>query len=192
MKPAFEFLKTTSVNGFLILLPVGLAIVAIEELFDVAVLITQPIASYFSGNDLLSGTAIAVVLLFLLFFFVGFTARSRTGKYIGRWLEKTILEKLGIYSMLKHFTQQFNNNDDMEGYLPAVLTDGDTQVLVFIIEEHKNKRLTVFIPHAPMGVSGTVQCVSPERVRKLNVSRVDILDCQRYWGLGTKALLEQS
>lgn len=191
MKFVFEFLKTTAVTGFVVLLPVGLALAAIEELFDTVVLITQPLAAYFLEDEFLSGTVIAIIFLFLLFFFVGVIATSRTGKQFGHWLEKTFLKKLGIYSMLKHFTQQFSNNNDKEGYFPAVLTQGDTQVLAFIIEEHKNKRLTVFIPHAPMGISGTVQCVSPEHVSKLNASRMDILDCQRYWGLGTKALLEQ-
>jgi uncharacterized membrane protein len=70
-----------------------------------------------------------------------------------------------------------------------VLTQGDSEILAFLFEEHRNGKLTVFIPTAPMDAMGSIQCVLQGSVRELDVHRTAILDCLRYWGLGTKVLL---
>jgi uncharacterized membrane protein len=63
-------------------------------------------------------------------------------------------------------------------------------MLAYIVEEHADGNLTVFVPLASTPGVGTIQIVGNAKVEKLDASMMDTLGCLFNWGSGTEALLK--
>ena len=73
----------------------------------------------------------------------------------------------------------------------AVATIRDSDMLAFIVEEHDNGDFTVFVPSAPTPTIGSVHCMRPEKVRKLDVPMSAAVNSLMQWGIGSKELFAQ-
>jgi hypothetical protein len=63
-------------------------------------------------------------------------------------------------------------------------------MLAYIVEEHADGKLTVFVPLGSTPGVGTIQIVGHAKVKKLDASMMDTLGCLFNWGSGTEALLK--
>ena len=61
----------------------------------------------------------------------------------------------------------------------------------FQIEDNGNGSITVFIPTVPTITIGTLYVVDSERVKKLDVSTMEFIDCISEWGVGSRALFDR-
>jgi len=64
-----------------------------------------------------------------------------------------------------------------------------TAVFGFVVEEHENDRLTVFVPSAPAITVGSVHIVERDRVTLLEASAVEVTSCVSQWGIGSRRVL---
>ena len=182
-------------DGFLLLLPLILSYLLIGALFELLMVLTVPITDLLPG-DFLSGEwsdpIVAAALLLLLCFVFGLADRTETFRRAMDWMEERILRRFAPYSVLKDFSRRLSGSDVPEKLHPALLSTGDgARMLVFIVEEHANDQLTLFVPFASMPGIGHIQIVPAARVEKLDASMMDTLGALFNWGDGTEALLSR-
>lgn len=61
----------------------------------------------------------------------------------------------------------------------------------YVIEDHGDGNLTVFIPSAPAAFTGMVHVVSRERVVFLNVKLIELIRSIAQYGAGLRELLKK-
>ena len=63
-------------------------------------------------------------------------------------------------------------------------------VLGFIVEEHEDGMVALFVPASPTPTVGFLYYVKADQVRKLDVPVASALNCVMQWGVGSKAILQ--
>jgi len=193
MKNLLEFLKTTAMGGLFVLLPVLLLYLLLSEALDMVVALATPIADLFPGGtfDKIEFPVIVGLILILgVSFLIGLGLRSKTGRGIGQWIERTVLGRLPAYKALKSLTTGFAEAGKAGAFKAAVLTssDGDREV-VYVIEDHGDEDLTVLVPWAPAAFAGSVKIVDRERIQFLEANLGDVSRALGHWGVGVRQLL---
>ena len=177
------------------LLPLILSYLLIRALFDVLSVVTAPIADLLPEGDFPDvwvHRLTAVVVLVLLSLFVGLVGESAMGKRFGHWLERKVLSRFSPYAMLRSFSQRLSGADVPGQLQPALLSVGaGARMVAYIVEEHADGNLTVFVPFAAAPGFGNIQIVAAERVEKIDAPLMETLGCLFNWGSGTGALLKR-
>ena len=194
MKKFLEFLKTTIIGGFLVLLPVVVVLLLLS--LAVATLITaiEPLMEILPIKGLggLAVTTLVAILLLLAFcFLTGLLVQMRIGRLGKEWVERLLLERLPGYIMFKNLTRRIAGEEGIE-FAPGLmdLYGSEARALGFIIEEHENGTFTIFIPLSPMATVGQVFVLPESQVQKLEVKFVDVVNSLTQWGMESKKLIQ--
>ena len=194
MKKFLEFLKTTIIGGFLVLLPVVVVLLLLS--LAVATLITaiEPLMEILPIKGLggLAVTTLVAILLLLVFcFLTGLLVQMRIGRLGKEWVERLLLERLPGYIMFKNLTRRIAGEEGIE-FAPGLmdLYGSEARALGFIIEEHENGTFTIFIPLSPMATVGQVFVLPESQVQKLEVKFVDVVNSLTQWGMESKKLIQ--
>ena len=183
-------------TGFLLLLPLILSYLLLRALFNVLIVLTAPITDLLPEGDFPDVwvhrlTAAVVLVLFSLL--VGLLHESAWGQRIGDWFEQKVLNRFGPYEMLRSFSRRLSGGDVPGQLQPALLSVGSgARMLAYIVEEHADGNLTMFVPFAAAPGIGNIQIVAAQNVEKLEAPIMDTLGCLFNWGSGTEALLKES
>lgn len=194
MKRIVEFIKTSVIGGFFVILPVALILFLLVELAEIVILITEPVTEHLPIETLGGievATLVAILLILAACFVTGLAMRTQIGIRFGELIERFGLNRLPGYTLLKSLTQSFSGIKEGSTFSVAVATIRDSDVLCFIVEEHDNGDFTVFVPTAPAPTIGTVYCLKREKVRKLDVPMGKAAECIMHWGIGSKELFAQ-
>jgi len=189
-----EFLKTTALGGFLVLLPLLLLYLALGEVIHAVIALATPIADLVLPAELLEAlhfpAIFALVLILSASFLLGLLARARLAKRLGRAVEERVLGALPLYRVLKNFSTQFANLNAGSNFHPAVVDTEEHELsLAFLIEDHGDGKATVMFPLAPTPMVGTLRIVHRHQVRLLDVSLGDFTRVISHWGVGMRELL---
>ena len=196
MKKLLEFLKTTALGGLFVLLPVLLLYLLLSEALGLIVALATPIADLFpkgTFDEIKHPVVMGLILIVGLSFMIGLVLRSENGRRLGRWIERTVLDRLPVYKALKSLTTGFTEaGKDGGAFKTAVLnsTAGECEI-VYIIEDHGNGYLTVLVPWAPTAFSGSVKVVNQDRLEILDANLGDVSRVLSHWGVGVRELLEK-
>jgi uncharacterized membrane protein len=193
MKTIAEFLKTCVLGGLFALLPLLLFYLLFSELVDAIVALATPIAGLFPEDtfDKLSDPVfVAVPLLLVTAFIFGLALQSQTLTRAGGWIERTTLMRLPLYNAVKRLGHGLTGVESDTAFKSGLLQgqDGTTE-LVYIIEEHDDGKLTILVPLAPAGFTGSVKIVDAERLTRLDASIGDASKVISEWGFGMADLL---
>jgi uncharacterized membrane protein len=195
-KKFVDFVKTTVVTGFFVLLPVlvvlGLIGWGVAMIFGVL----KPIMDVFaikSAGGMLFATLGGLLLFAVGCFLAGFFVRLQIGKVTQEWLEGILLDKLPGYTMFKNLTQRLAGKEGLE-FAPALVDLYGTEAWAvgFIVEELQDGQITVFVPVSPMPTVGQVYLVSESRVKKLDAKFVDVVNSLTQWGQGSDKFFRRS
>lgn len=193
MKRFGEFLKTTALGGLFVMLPVLLLYLLISEALDLVVALATPIADLFpkgTFDKINTPVLIGIILLVGASFIIGLIMRSRKGRGLGNWMERTVFERLPGYTALKHLTRGFQDLKEGGAFRPALLKASDgMKDVVYVIEDHEDGNMTVLVPQAPAAFSGFVRIVSRDRVEMMDANLGDVTRVLGYWGLGMRDLV---
>lgn len=186
-----NFLKTTLLGGLFILLPLMLLWIGINEIGALLVEMATPIADMFPPGVFDNLTAPGVVALLLIVaaaFVLGLAARSDWLSKIGRKFERSVLNKVPMYRMLKIISSALIDTDSSD-VDPALIKDatggGDP---CYVIEKHADGRATVLLPWSPASFAGSIKvvqqadleilpCSLDEYSRSLSQIGVGVEDC---------------
>ncbi len=195
MKDVLNFLGTRFVVGFLLLLPLLLSYLLIGALFDMLMALTAPITDVLPESafpDVWTHRFTAAGVLVVICLLIGLFDESKTGKRIGGWIERKILNRFAPYAVLRSLSTRLSGRDVPGQLQPALLAVApDARMLAYIVEEHADGNLTLFVPLGSTPGIGTIQIVGNAKVEKLDASMMDTLGCLFNWGVGTEALLKR-
>jgi len=188
MKAAREFLVDMVVGGVLILLPVYLAVLLLLKGMRSFVVLLQPIAKllpdWLPGDNLL-----ALVLVLVLCFVLGALVRTRLGRRVRERVEETFSGNLPGYDTIRSLSRRLAGQGDENEWKPAFAEIEDALVRAFIVEEHADGRLTVFVPSIPTPFAGAVYILERRRMHSVDVPFAHAVRCISRWGSGSKDLM---
>jgi len=186
----FAFLKTTLIGGLVIVLPVSLGILLLEQMIQSATTFALPFAQLmpFVHDSLATHSRIAgVVALLVVSFLSGLLARTQWAARAGAAVERTVLNRMPLYPLLRRLAQRFTGENERNELVPALLeTVPGADLLVFVIERHSDCRATVLVPTAPSVVVGQIMIVDGARLRILDATMPQILRSVARWGTGLR------
>jgi uncharacterized membrane protein len=194
MRKFAEFIKTTVLGGFLVLLPV----VAVLALVGIAVATLIKIVTPIVGKlpiktvgGLALATLLAVFFLLAFCFLAGLLVRMRMGQLVQKRVENLLLQRLPGYVMFKNLTRQLAGQEGIE-FAPALvdLYGSQARVVDLIVEEHADGKFTVFVPISPTATLGQVYLLPHANVERLEARFVDVVNSMTQWGMESKKLFQ--
>ena len=190
-----DFLKTTVIGGFFVLLPLVVVIVLLVLAVVTAIEAIKPVMEKLpiegvAGMTLVTLAAVLVILFFC--FMTGLFVKMRIGSMIRQWLESVLLKRLPGYTMFKNLSKRIAGEGGIE-FAPALidLYGSEARSLGFIIEERGEGNLTVFVPISPMPTLGQVFLVPGTHVQKLEAKFVDVVNSLTQWGMESNKFLRR-
>ena len=193
MKRLAAFLKTTTIGGLFVLLPLVFVALLISKTVGVVSLSAAEIVALLTGQ---AAEAVnfpilwAVLLVLTVSFLLGLIMLSRIGSRSGRWIEEAVLFRLPGYAALKSIIGGLAHIEEEGMVKPGLVSGpGGVHYFAYVMEEHGDGYLTLFVPSSPSAVSGNVQVVHREKVRMLNIRLGSVVAALNQWGIGTARLL---
>jgi uncharacterized membrane protein len=177
------------VVGFLFLVPVYLAILLLLKAMKSLGKLVQPFIRLLP-ESVPAETVISLLLVVLLCIFVGLLLDTKLGQAMRTRMESSLFQKIPGYEVVRSMTRQLAGQGQESDWQPALAEIEDALVPAFIVEEHDDGRLTVFVPSSPTPLAGAIYILNPERVHPLNVPFTQAVKAVTRWGSGAKALVE--
>ncbi len=188
MKALREFIKTTIVGGIVFLVPMVLLLVVLRHAMALAGRVGAPIAAHYPEHRIAGvavATIIAALLLVLLSFLAGLFARTAVGRKLAQWLEDSLFGKLPQYRLVKTMAEGLAHVEDARALRPALVSVNDGWQLGYVLERVRAGWVAVFLPQAPMPMSGNVLYLPDERVRPLDIPFGEAVMLIRHLGVGS-------
>ena len=187
MKKSLLFAAQAVLSGFLIVVPVYLAVLlllkAMASLAQLVHPLTVLLPDWLPATRLLS-----LLLVLMLCFLIGVAVRTQSGRVIRKRIETNFFERIPGYAVIRSLTQQLSGESRDETWKPALAEIEEALVPAFIIEEFDDGRYTVFIPSIPTPFAGAIYILERTRVHPLDVPFTQALQVVSKWGSGAKAL----
>jgi uncharacterized membrane protein len=196
MRNLLEFIKTTIIGGFLVLLPVVAVLALVGLAVNSVVTVIFPLAAKLPIKTMggYAAVTVAAVLLILGFcFLAGLLVQLRLGRLVQIWLETHLLQRLPGYTMIKNLAGQVSGRGATE-FAPALvdLYGSEARVIGLIMEELADGRLTIFVPISPTSTLGQVYILPAARVERLQARFLDVVNCLTHWGVESKKVFQEA
>ena len=188
MKQALVAVSKALTRGLLIVVPVYLAILLLlKGMKSVANLVrpfTAILPEWVPAEEFLS-----LLLVLAICALIGATVGTRIGRRAREWLERSVLERIPGYGVIRSLTNQMAGSSRESTWRAALVEIEDALVPGFIIEEFEDGRYTVFIPSIPTPFAGAVYVLDRQRVHPVDVPFTDAIRVISRWGSGAKDLV---
>ena len=193
MKRVNNFLWTTLLGGFLVVLPIAILVAVFRIIVKFLNRVIEPISRLFAEHEGLSWyvvDGIAVLIIIVACFFIGLFVRTRSGKMIFRSIENNLLEKLPLYNIIKETVMQFTGAKEtpFSRVVMVKAFNSDSWMTAFVTDEHPDGLLTVFAPTGPNPTNGYILHVEKDQVRELDANTEDAIRSIISVGVGSKEL----
>jgi uncharacterized membrane protein len=191
------FLKTTIVGGVLFLLPLAVVLMLLGYALRLASMVAQPISDrlqlqWSDAAGVGAVTILSALVLVIVSFGAGITARTYLGKYITRWFENSLLGRLPQYQMVKSMAEGLAQLENASGIKPALISIEGGWQIGYLLEPLENGWLSVFLPQAPTPMSGNVMYFPADRVRPLSITMVEAMTIIKRIGVGSGQALRDA
>ena len=187
MKKSLLFAANALLRGFLIIVPIYLAVLLLLKGMQSVGSLVRPftllLPDWLPAERLLS-----LLLVLMVCWLIGVAASTRTGRAIRDRIERSVFERIPGYSVMRSLTQQLTGDTRDNAWQPALAEIEDALVPAFIIEEFEDGRYTVFVPSIPTPLAGAIYILEPKRVHPLDVPFTQALKVVSRWGSGAKDL----
>lgn len=180
-----ELVVNAVVGGLLVILPLYLATLLLLKGMQTVAALVRPLAALIPGSWP-AEEVLSLLLLLLVCFAVGLAVRTPAGRATRERLEVSLFGRLPGYALFRGLTQQLTGNTAETVWTPALAEIEDALVPAFIIEEHADGRLTVFVPSAPTPFAGAIYVLERSRVHTVELPFTQALQALSRWGSGSK------
>jgi uncharacterized membrane protein len=170
-----NFLITTLIGGFLVLLPLAIFILLIKLILGIVEDLLAPLTNLIINeldlpipDFLVSFIAFAIVII--LCFIIGLAVKTQIGRNSFKHLERIYLLRLPLYGIIKETVQQFTGAKKMP-FSDVVLVDvfgTGTRMTGFITDEHASGNITVFVPTGPNPTNGFIFHVLESQIERID------------------------
>lgn len=191
-----QFIRTTFVGGFLIVLPIVILLIVLNWLFATLTDYIRPITNILIQTARVNefvASFFAVVFIVLVFFLVGLLVKTEIGKVSFQAFEDKFLAKIFGYRIIKETVLQIFGEEKKVFRAVALvkLFGNDTLMTAFVTDEHSDGSYTVFIPSGPAPTAGFVYHVQKEQITIIDIPVDQALRTILSLGAGSKKLIEQ-
>ena len=187
MKGLAELTKTTLIGGLLVVLPIYLSILLLAKTLAAIFALLSPVtAAIPAGTQFRQVIAILIVLAVCLV--AGLVVRTRPGRLAKRTIERSVLNKIPGYALVRGLTERVSGEEREGAFQPALVEIEDALSPGFIIEELEDGRYTVLVPSVPTPAAGALFILPKERVHPLDVPFTQAVTVISKWGAGAGAM----
>jgi len=187
MKGLAELTKTTLIGGVLIVLPIYLSILMVAKTLSVIVALLAPVTATIPAGAQFR-QLIAVLIVLAVCFVAGIVARTGAGLRAKNALERTVLEKIPGYELVRGLTARVSGDEREGAFRPALVEIEDALSPGFIIEELEDGRYTVLVPSVPTPAAGALFILPRARVHPIDVPFTQAVKVISKWGAGAGEL----
>jgi uncharacterized membrane protein len=134
---------------------------------------------------------LTIVLLLAACFVAGLVARHAIGRHFSRSIERqliTAFPKYGIYKDL--LAGKIGGGENVPSLCPVLVKKDGVFSLAFQADRLANGVIVAYLPGAPDAWSGSIALVTPENVRRLEVSFAEALGICERLGRDSSSLLK--
>ena len=188
MKKRLVFVGSSLLAGFLIVVPIYLAVLLLLKVMKSVVTLVRPVALLLP-ESVPAEMLLSLLLVLLICFVIGMLVRTRIGGVIRERMETTLFERIPGYALIRSLTQQLAGSSQEKVWKPAFFESDEGLLPAFIIEEFDDGRYTVFVPSIPTPLAGAVYILDRKRVHPLDVPFTDALKAISKWGSGSRELV---
>jgi uncharacterized membrane protein len=188
VKKLSEFLLSRLVVGVLTVAPIYLAALLLLKVMKSFTPVVRPLAKLLP-KWLPVEHILSFLLVLIVCFLIGLIVHTPTGRATWEQIEHSLLQKIPGYALLRSLTQQLAGKTQNQAWKAALAEIEEALVPAFIIEEHEDRRFTVFVPSAPTLLAGAIYILSSDRVHPLDVSFTRAAKAVSQWGAGSKDLV---
>lgn len=191
-----QFIRTTFLGGFLIVLPIMILLIVLNWMFQSLTDYIRPITNLLietaQVNEVVA-SLFAVLFIILVFFLVGLLVKTEMGKVSIEAIENKFLSKIFGYKIIKETVLQiFGEEKNVFKAVALVkLFGNETLMTSFVTDEHSDGSYTVFIPSGPAPTAGFVYHVQKEQITIVDVPVDQALRTILSLGAGSRKLIEQ-
>lgn len=197
LKPFTEFMKTTFLGGLIVVIPIYISILLINQIIEVIIVlipkILSPIIFLLNIPEPNVATFTALFILVVTCFLAGIIVKSSYYVFLKNTLNP-LLEKIPGYLLIRRITKQIINTEETENLEICLVAIGETEPALapaFVIEKHSNSYCTVFIPIAPSPTVGNLFIIPEKRILPISVPFLDMIKFISQWGEASPQLLEE-
>jgi uncharacterized membrane protein len=188
MNKPFLIIANALGRGLLIVVPIYLAGLLIVKAMSSVAKVVRPLSELFPrwipAEHLLS-----LLLVLAICVVIGFAVRTREGRKVHEFAEKTFFERIPGYSVIRSLTHRMAGDEQDRVWTFAFVEIENGLAPAFIIEEFNDGRYTVFVPSVPTPFAGEVYILEAKRVHPVDVPLTQALRVVARWGSGAKDLL---
>lgn len=188
-----NFFKTTLLGGLVVVLPLLLFWVMMDEILGLIVALAIPIADLFPPEtfDQLNEPSIVAALLILgTSFIFGVAIKLEMLAKLGRWIQSATVGNIPIYRAIKQLSAGLIGAESGNGFKGGMLQNADGSCdIIYIIEALPDDRVVILVPFAPASFTGSVKIVAAAHVRELDSSAGEVSKVIANWGVGTAEML---
>jgi len=191
-----QFLRTTFVGGFLIVLPIVILLIVLNWLFTTLTGYIRPITNILIQTARVNefvASFFAFLFIILVFFLVGLLVKTEMGKVSFEVFENKFLSKIFGYKIIKETVLQiFGEEKNVFKAVALVgLFGNETLMTAFVTDEHSDGSYTVFIPSGPAPTAGFVYHVKKEQITIVDIPVDQALRTILSLGAGSKKIIEK-
>ena len=187
MKGLAEFTKTTLIGGLLVVLPIYLSILLLAKSLSAIVALLSPVTAAIPAGVQFR-QVIAVLIVLVVCFVAGVVVRTGPGRRAKNALERSVLEKIPGYALVRGLTERVSGDQREGAFRPALVEIEEALAPAFIIEALDDGRYTVLVPSVPTPAAGSLLILPRERVHPLDVPFTQAVKVISKWGTGAGEL----
>ncbi len=189
------FLKTTTLGGIIVLLPIAIFAFLIKWLAGIVTDAIDPLSNVLADEVGLADYAadiIVVILVVCIIFLLGMIVKTKCGTFMHRFVEARILKSAPGYSVIRESVVQLLGNERpaFSQVALANIFGNETMVTAFITDEHPDGRYSVFVPTGPNPMSGNIYHLKKEYVHMVDTPASEAMRSIISCGAGSTSLIE--
>jgi uncharacterized membrane protein len=187
MKGLAELTKTTLIGGLLVVLPIYLSVLLLAKTLSAIFALLSPVTAAIPAGVQFR-QLIAILIVIAVCFVAGIVVRTRAGLRAKNAFERSVLEKIPGYALVRGLSQRVSGDQNQAAFQPAFVELEDALAPAFIIEELEDGRYTVLVPSVPTPAAGSLFILPPERVHPVDVPFTQAVKVISKWGTGAGAM----
>ncbi len=196
MSKAKNFIKTTLLGGFGVLLPVLILFIVFSALFRFITNNIRPLTNIVTLGSNIQGILadlISIAIIITACFIIGVVVKTRTGVFFHNVIETRLLERIPGYNLVKDTVKYFGGGQETPFSTVALvrLFGGETLQTAFVTDNHPDGSCTVYVPQAPTLAQGDVYHVQAKDVFIIDVPVEDGIKSVVGCGAGSQKLVEK-
>ena len=192
MSNLFSFFKTTIIGGLVVIVPLAIIAFIVGDAVNSLVATMKPLTQDYPfgafTNAVIALLFVAAIIIAVCFT-AGFLLSTLWGRATKQWLEKTLFERIPMYTTLRGLTQQFAGIEGAD--FPVVeidLYNTDNRVLGVLVDTLPDERRVVYVPSSPVVTVGQLHILPRARVTETDLSMSETIGCLSQMGVDANKL----